>query len=79
MTAITTRAQRERLLEVFHRTELYEYDKKFVSSKQWHAHAPATYKDFRRRVYPTFGCDGAVTINWCGMWLCIEKDGYCHS
>ena len=28
---------------------------------------------------PTFGCDGAVAVPWCGMWLCIETDGYCHS
>ena len=25
------------------------------------------------------GCDGAITVQWCNMWLCIEKDGYCHS
>ena len=24
-------------------------------------------------------CDGAVTVPWCGMWLCIERDGYTHS
>lgn len=28
---------------------------------------------------PTFGCDGAITVPWCGMWLCIETDGYCHT
>lgn len=27
----------------------------------------------------TIGCDGAITIPWCGMWLCIERDGYTHS
>jgi hypothetical protein len=30
-------------------------------------------------VLPTIGCDDAVTVPWCGMWLCIEKDGYCHT
>lgn len=38
-----------------------------------------SYLDFRRSVQPTFGCDGAVTVYWCGMWLCIERDGYTHS
>ena len=40
---------------------------------------PPTYRQFRKTVQPTFGCDGAVAVQWCGMWLCIEKDGYCHS
>ena len=38
-----------------------------------------SYRDFRRAVQPTFGCDGAVTVYWAGMWLCIERDGYVHS
>lgn len=38
-----------------------------------------TYKSFRANVHPTFGCDDAVTVQWDGMWLCIEKDGYCHT
>ena len=41
--------------------------------------ANATYRDFRRTVQPTFGMDGAVVVQWCGMWLAIEKDGYVHS
>jgi hypothetical protein len=40
---------------------------------------PPTYRQFRASALPTFGCDGAVTIQWCGMWLCIERDGYTHS
>jgi hypothetical protein len=27
----------------------------------------------------TVGCDGAVAVPWCGMWLCIERDGYTHT
>jgi len=27
----------------------------------------------------TIGCDGAIALPWCGMWLCIERDGYTHS
>ena len=32
---------------------------------------------FRRSVQPTF--DAAVMVYWCGMWLGIEPDGYCHT
>lgn len=35
--------------------------------------------DFARAAQLTFGCDGAIAVKWCGMWLCIERDGYCHS
>lgn len=38
-----------------------------------------TYKKFRDSAQPTIGCDGAVAVLWCGMWLCIETDGYTHS
>jgi arginyl-tRNA synthetase len=23
--------------------------------------------------------DGAICVQWQGMWLCIERDGYCHT
>ena len=23
--------------------------------------------------------DGAIVVKWCGMCMCIEKDGECHS
>jgi hypothetical protein len=38
-----------------------------------------TYRKFRALAQPTFGCDGAIALPWCGMWLCIERDGYTHS
>jgi hypothetical protein len=38
-----------------------------------------SYRQFRKTVEPTIGMDGAVTVKWCGLWLCIETDGYCHS
>jgi len=38
-----------------------------------------SYRDLRRRALPTIGCDGAVALPYCGMWLCIESDGYTHS
>tara|TARA_R100000541_G_scaffold3322_2_gene10607 strand:+ start:1423 stop:1623 length:201 start_codon:yes stop_codon:yes gene_type:complete len=34
---------------------------------------------FRRTVNPAFHMDNAVTVQWCGMWLAIETDGYTHS
>ena len=37
------------------------------------------YRAWRATVQPTFGCDGAIAVPWCGMWLCIERDGYTHS
>lgn len=46
----------------------------------WRRDANAlSYFQFRRTVQPTIGCDGAVVVPWCGMWLCIETDGYAHS
>ena len=38
-----------------------------------------TFGEFLSTVQPTFGCDDAVVVKWCGMFLIIEKDGYCHS
>jgi len=35
--------------------------------------------EFMDEAKPMGGCDGAVTVKWCGMWLCIERDGYTHS
>ena len=37
------------------------------------------YLELRKAIGPTFGCDGAIVLHWCGMWLCIEQDGYCHT
>ena len=25
------------------------------------------------------GGSGAIAVEWLGMWLCIETDGYCHT
>ena len=41
--------------------------------------APTSYRALRKLAQPTFGCDGAIALPWCGMWLCIERDGYTHS
>lgn len=37
-----------------------------------------SYKAFRRTVQPCFG-DKCVIVQWSGMWLGIEADGYTHS
>ena len=36
------------------------------------------YKEFRQRAETLFN-DDCIMLNWCGMWLGIEKDGYTHS
>ena len=35
-----------------------------------------TYLQFRRTVQYGFDC---LMVEWCGMWLGIEEDGYIHS
>ena len=38
---------------------------------------PASYTEFRRTAYHSvMGC---LMVEWCGMWLGIEPDGYTHS
>ena len=37
------------------------------------------YRETRRKAQPTIGCDGAIVLFMGGLWLCIERDGYCHS
>lgn len=57
-----------------------------VALKKIHARArdadtptPDTYRQLRRKVQPTFGCDGAIAVQFANMWLCVERDGYTHS
>ena len=38
-----------------------------------------TFLQFRRSAVPVLGCDPAIAVRWCSMWLCIEEDGYCHT
>jgi len=74
----TTRQQRVALKRKYDQSAPKPYLTPEEVAAGWVAH-PITYKQFRRSVQPTFGCDGAVTVQWCGMWLCIERNGYCHS
>ena len=38
----------------------------------------STYREFRKRVTPA-GFGDYVMLDWCGMMLGIERDGYTHS
>jgi len=45
--------------------------------RKWQqANQDMTYLQFRRTVQHGFDC---VMVQWCGMWLGIETDGYTHS
>jgi hypothetical protein len=35
-----------------------------------------SYRQFRATVQTGFDC---IMVQWCGMWLGIELDGYTHS
>ena len=48
---------------------------KFLVSKSGYD----TEQDALDAVKPIIMCDGAVTLPWCGMHLCIETDGYTHT
>ncbi|OJW18780.1 MAG: hypothetical protein BGO51_15530 [Rhodospirillales bacterium 69-11] len=39
----------------------------------------ASYLAFRRRVFPLFGEPAVAMIQFCGMFVGIEVDGYVHS
>jgi hypothetical protein len=78
----TTRAQRLALKRVYDRGPIYPCLTKLeqqMADRGPLTAVPITYKQFRRGLQGTFGCDGAVTIQWAGMWLAIESDGYTHS
>jgi len=66
----TTKHQRQALWRIYQRN-LFEQADAYAGIM--------TYRQFRKTVQPTFGCDGAVTVPFASMWLCIERDGYCHS
>jgi len=36
-----------------------------------------SYREFRRKV--AFSYPDCAMVQWCGMWLGIEQDGYTHS
>lgn len=82
----TTRLQREALFKVFQRdfpswiTPTTRHERPCcpkcgyggatvkVPSTQW--------RSFRKRIVSSYGC---IMLEWHGMWLGIEPDGYTHS
>lgn len=75
----TTRAQREALYRKW--TEMASTRRLLEDPRtaMLAIYATPTYKDFRKTVQPLFGGNGCIMVPWCGMWLGIETDGYCHS
>jgi hypothetical protein len=75
---VLTKEQRRALKRVYDRCPIYP----LMTAQEFRDDVtaiPITYRQFRRGVQPTFGCDGCVMIQWAGMWLGIERDGYVHS
>lgn len=70
MTTTTTRAQRVALKRVFDRHPIV--NEALSVSEPVHY----TYLQWRRTVLQGWDC---LMVEWCGMWLGIEKDGYTHS
>lgn len=50
-----------------------------LQSKYKEDREAGTYVQFLKTAYQPIGCDGAVAVDWNGMQLLIERDGYCHS
>ena len=50
-----------------------------IAIKRKALQAGLSYRALRANAQGTIGCDGAIALHWCGMWLCIERDGYCHT
>ena len=38
-----------------------------------------TFAQFLETVEPTFSMDNAIIVQWQGIWVVIEKDGYAHT
>ena len=52
---------------------------KALQAKWIYSNQNKTYLQFRRAVQEVFMGEGAVCVQWSGMWLVIEPDGYTHS
>lgn len=83
MFAITTRPQRESLLKFYSRGPYYTTEGGKLTTHDMCGevsnYGPLTYREIRKRLQPTFGCDGCVMFEFAGMWIGIEQDGYMHS
>ena len=55
-------------------------DQQTTLARKWHQSSQdMTYLQFRRSVEPSIGCDDAIMVKWCGMWLGIETNGHSHA
>jgi len=54
-------------------------DKQILSLEKKWLQSPdgQTWKQFRNSVVPS--SDNSIVVRWCGMYLQIETDGYCHT
>lgn len=66
-----TRSQREALKRVYHRAVLAYSQGPMRQGVHF-----MNYLQFRRTVQPGPGC---IMVQFAGMWLGIEPDGYTHS
>ena len=66
-----SRLQREALKRVYHRAVLG-----YAQGPERQGTYFMSYRHFRRTVQPGPGC---VMVQFAGMWLGIEPDGYTHS
>ena len=68
-----TRKQREAILRVYNRTPICAPNNRAVTCQH---ETPLTFRQFRKTVVQGYDC---LMVQWCNMWLGIEKDGYTHS
>lgn len=67
---MTTKDQRKAIARVFSRRDpMPEHSS---NRREWFQR----YREFRKTAQ---GGPGCIMIQWCGMWLGIESDGYTHS
>jgi hypothetical protein len=77
-----TKAQRKALFRVFQRdfpSWLTPFSRASVGLGAVVNVPSFQYRRFRAKVQPCFDKSGCVMIQWRGMWLGIETDGYTHS
>lgn len=67
--AKTTKAQRKSIKRLWER--LRDSDRPLFGRDNI-----PTYRQFRATVQQTFDC---LMVQWCGMWVGIETDGYTHT
>lgn len=80
----TTREQRVAIKRTYDRGPLYNVERADgrrmpSGNPSFPGEKPLTYREFREMAMPSFGCDDAVILPWCNIFLCIERDGYVHS